>query len=237
MDSNIKTNKGHCIICESETVFIEYNPWLRDHYKCSKCDSIPRHRALINALNTFDKKWRQKIIHESSPCGQASNFLKRKCKSYTESQYFTNIPFGKYSNGVRCENLEQLTFDNNSFDILVTQDVFEHVMKPDLAFKEINRVLRPGGIHIFTMPWYPNQNTLQRVKFENGYMEYLQEPIYHGNPVDKKGSIVTYDWGIDFPDYVYRCSGMFTTVFLKIDRNLGLDADFLEVFVSRKTFN
>lgn len=230
----MKKNSGYCVICESETEFIEYNPWLRDHYKCALCDSIPRQRALVNAIDLFGAGWEGKVIHESSPYGQASQYIKRKCKDYSESQYFINIPYGGNHHGVRCENLEQLTFKNNSFDILITQDVFEHVLNPDLAFKEINRVLKPGGIHIFTMPWYPKQNTVRRAKYVNNNIKFLMDPIYHGNPVDENGSLVTFDWGIDFPDYIYKHSGMFTTVYLHKDRNLGLDAEFLEVFICKK---
>ena len=38
---------------EKKATFIEHNDWLRDHYLCSTCNSIPRQRALIHALHTF----------------------------------------------------------------------------------------------------------------------------------------------------------------------------------------
>lgn len=104
---------------------------------------------------------------------------------------------------MRCENLESLTFQDNTFDLFVTQDVFEHVANPEKAFREIGRVLKPGGRHVFTMPWYPNLvNTIQRARISEGVIEYLEEPIYHGNPVDENGSLVTFDWGSDFIDYI-----------------------------------
>ena len=53
MEGNLKHNNGYCVICEKETTFIEHNDWLRDHYLCSTCHSIPRQRALIHVLNTF----------------------------------------------------------------------------------------------------------------------------------------------------------------------------------------
>ncbi|MGQ0519368.1 class I SAM-dependent methyltransferase, partial [Bacillus sp. D-CC] len=51
---------------------------------------------------------------------------------------------------IRCENLEDMTFQNESFDLFITQDVFEHVMEPKKAFKEIERVLKPGGALLYT---------------------------------------------------------------------------------------
>jgi hypothetical protein len=65
-------------------------------------------------------------------------------------------------------------------------------------------------------------------------IEYLSEPEYHGNPIDKKGSLVTFDWGRDFVNFIDSNSGMRTMVHLEIDRKKGLDGDFLEVFISRK---
>ena len=66
---SLPKNKGYCVICERDTVFVVYNSWLRDHYKCRRCQSIPRNRALVNALNRFSPEWRQLHVHESSPGG------------------------------------------------------------------------------------------------------------------------------------------------------------------------
>lgn len=52
----------------------------------------------------------------------------------------------------RCENLEALTFADESIDLHVTQDVLEHVFHPSKVFSEIARTLKPGGAHIFTVP-------------------------------------------------------------------------------------
>ncbi|OTW95586.1 SAM-dependent methyltransferase [Bacillus thuringiensis serovar cameroun] len=210
MEDNLKHNTGYCVICEKETTFIEHNDWLRDHYLCSTCQSIPRQRALIHVLNTFFPKWNFYNIHESSPVGQ-------------------------YFQGIRCENLEDMTFPSESFDLFITQDVFEHVMTPNKAFKEIERVLKPGGAHVFTVPWYHTlTKTVQRARVNKEVIEHIEEPIYHGNPIDENGSLVTFDWGLDMIEYIYTQANMYTTVYLQKDRSLGLDAEFLHVFISTK---
>jgi hypothetical protein len=77
---------------------------------------------------------------------------------------------------------------------------------------------------------------VQRAKqLDNGEIEFLEEAIYHGNPIDSKGSLVTFDWGLDFIDLIYANSGMFTTIYREKDRNKGIDGEFLEVFISRKS--
>jgi SAM-dependent methyltransferase len=230
-----KHNYGFCNICERRSVFFEFNTWLRDNYKCQYCGSIPRNRALVNTLNTFYPSWKELNIHESSPGGPASEFFKKSAKRYSSSHYYEDVPRGTQHGPHRSEDLTQLTFKDCEFDLFITSDVFEHVFNPDEAFKEIARVLKPGGAHVFTMPWYPNlKKSLERAILKSGKIEYLQEAVYHGNPIDDNGSLVTYDWGQDFCDFIYKNSGLYTTIYLKKDRDLGLDAELLEVFISRK---
>lgn len=230
-----KGNRGYCPVCEQETIFIRHNPWLRDYYKCMHCQSIPRHRALINALNIFSPGWPDMVIHESSPGGTSSEHISRKCKKYSISHFFPDTPTGSLKNGVRCENLEEMTFEDSRFGLFITQDVFEHVNHPQKAFKEIARVLKPGGMHIFTVPVYHDlKETRPRIAIQDGKIQHLLEPVYHGNPIDRKGSLVTVDYGNDFTDLIFRSSGMATTIYLQKDPRMGLDAEFLEVFISRK---
>jgi SAM-dependent methyltransferase len=230
------SNRGYCAICEQNAIFVMYGEWLRDEYRCRACGSIPRNRALANALNRFYPTWRTASIHESSPGGPLSDFLSRHCRGYSSSHFYDDIPRGQKRGPHQSEDLSALTFGDAEFDIFVTSDVFEHVMTPSQAFAEIARVLRPGGIHIFTMPWYPTQSrTVQRARLRPDLtIEHLLEPEYHGNPIDNQGSLVTFDWGADFTDFVLTHSGLSTTVYLEIDRAKGLDGEFLEVFISRK---
>ena len=128
-----------------------------------------------------------------------------------------------------------MTFPDNSFDLFITQDVFEHINHPDKAFGEIARVLKPDGIHIFTVPLYRElQETRPRIVEKDGEIQLLLEAIYHGNPISIEGSLVTFDYGMDLPEYIFRNSGMTTTIYFQKDPKIGVDGEFLEVFVSRK---
>lgn len=230
-----RLNNGHCSICGGRTVFIAYDSWLRDSYRCVKCLSIPRQRALVSALERFMPNWKQLTLHESSPSGAASTMLEARCYNYSYSQYFPEIQLGDYKDGIRCENLESLSFSNATFDIFITQDVMEHVFEPAKAFQEIARVLKPGGVHIFTTPVrFENVKSEQRARLVNGKLIYVHPAEYHKNPVDENGSLVTYDFGRDFPFLVDEWSGLKTTVFLQENRKKGLEGSFLEVFVSQK---
>jgi len=189
-------NKGYCPVCERKTLFIENGPWLRDNYLCVKCNSIPRERALVHAINTFIPGWTDMKVHESSPGTVNSTYISKKCKDYSYSHYFPDTECGSYENGVRCENLEKLTFDDGSMDISITQDVFEHIIDPHKAFREIGRVLRPGGLHVFTVPMHKEfEKSRPGIKLENGNIINMMEPVYHGNLIDLDGSMVTWDHG------------------------------------------
>ena len=229
-----KTNIGICSICGHKTLFIEESEWLRDHYYCIFCWSVPRQRALITVLQTEFPNWRRLQIYESSPCGASSRKLKRECRNYLPTQYYPDLQPGSYKRGFRCENLEKLTFADGAFDLVITQDVFEHVLDPASAFREIARTLKSGGAHIFTVPLYKGKRTIIRATKEEHQIKYLQEPMYHGNPVDKKGSLVVTDWGDDMIDFIETNSCMTTKMLTFHDKSLGLEAEFLDVFVSRK---
>lgn len=229
-------NRGYCVVCESNTVFVEYDPWLRDNYKCRSCGTIPRNRALRKAINVFMPDWKTKQVHESSPGGNFSYYMAKNCPGFTTSHYYADVPRGSMKGKHRSEDLTRLTFSDQSFDLFVTSDVFEHVFEPEKAFSEIARVLKPGGMHIFSLPWYSDLSKSEaRAKLDdNGNVVYLKEAEYHRNPVDQKGSLVTTDWGRDICDIIYSSSGMHTTIYSIRDRSLGIDGEFLEIFVCRK---
>jgi SAM-dependent methyltransferase len=231
-----KINRGYCPICEKETYFVQFSEWLRDYYKCFYCDSIPRQRALISTLNLFVPGWKNLVIHESSSWGSASEYIKRNCPQYTHSFFYPDITLGTNYNGNRCENLERMTFPDNSFDLFITQDVMEHVNNPMKAFKEISRVLKPNGIYLFTVPIYQNlsQSSPRIIESEDGQIQTIKEPIYHGNPIDCKGSIVTYDYGLDISQLIFKWSGLFTMIYVCRDEKLGIDGEFLDVCISKK---
>ena len=173
-------------------------------------------------------------MHESSPGGASSEKLKRECQKYVASHFFPDVAPGQMKDGFRCENLEQQTFADAEFDLVVTQDVFEHILNPRQAFSEIARTLKPGAAHVFTVPWYYWKPTLVRAVEENGAIQHLENPDYHGNPIDPNGSLVVTEWGWDFCDFIYKHSGMTTTVVRIQDKYRGIQAEFIEVFISRK---
>lgn len=237
--SAVYVRKGWCPLCERAVTFSASKSWFRDHLLCSDCGSIPRERALFKVIKEYFPNYRDIRIHESSPGGRGASIkLHRECKNYSASQYYPNIPLGGIhpESGYRCENLEQLTFPDNSFDLFVTQDVMEHIYEPAKAFQEIARVLKPGGAHIFTVPLVNKAKRSERwaSRGDDGAISYHHEPEYHGNPVDDNGSLVTMHWGYDIASFVTEAAGTPTTIVMIENEDQGILAEYLDVLVSLK---
>jgi len=227
-------HRGVCPICEKKTLFYKRADWLRDNYYCVRCSSIPRQRALLKVIQQFFPDWRRFEIHESSPSGATKKKFQSECQGYITSQFFPEVPRGTFFSGFRCEDLARQTFEDESFDLVITQDVLEHLLDPVQSLKEICRTLKPGGAHVFTVPWYASQDTKIRAIQNGASIDHIEEPDYHVNPVDEEGSLVVTEWGNDLIDTIYASSGMTTTAIHICDKHAGIEAEFIEVFVSRK---
>lgn len=237
-DPVVLRSEGICPCCTENVEFVARGEWLRDTFRCSGCDSKPRERAQMAVIEKVVPIWPQLSMHESSP-GQhgASLRLARECIAYHPSQFFSGEPLGAQVGEFRNENLSDQTWDDATFDMVVTSDVMEHVIDPDAAFQEIARTLKPGGVHIFTTPlvngWRPSEVAARLDA--HGEIEHLKPPEYHDSPVDGSGgSLVTMNWGWDIGEHIQRASGMLTTIFEIDDLSRGIRAKLNEVIVSRK---
>lgn len=69
---------------------------------------------------------------------------------------------------------ETLPYDDESFDIVLSFDLFEHVAATDMHLDEVGRVLRPGGHYLFQTP-----NKYSNVIYETLWTKSLQWRRYH----------------------------------------------------------
>lgn len=212
---------GWCPICEQRTLFVNTGGHPRNALRCVRCNSVPKRRALVRVLEAQFPNWRLRRIHESSPGGPASRKLRREAMHYSSGSY-------------PDEDLEHLPYRDNCFEIFVTQDVLEHVFDTDAAFAEIARVLRPGGVHVFTVPYWPDRRTVLRVTRTPSGLRHLKEPVYHQDPGNPQGVLVVRDWGEDLVESVRAASGLTTEVVDTADRHLGIEGTMKEVFVTAK---
>lgn len=231
------SHPGYCVCCDQAVTFECYHNWMRDNYFCTNCQCIPRERALMAAIEKHYPNWRELRIHESSPIQRGASLkLKNYCKNYLASQYYPDTEYGTIVDGFRNENLESQTFADESFDLVITQDVMEHVYHPDRVFYEIARTLATGGAHIFTVPMINKyaKTEVWATLNSDGTPNFLHSPEYHGNPVNPYGSPVTMHWGCDIIDYIYVASGLDTQIISLYDKHLGMMGEYNEVLITRK---
>ena len=132
-----------------------------------------------------------------------------------------NYRSGQVVMGILHEDAESLSFESESIDIIVSNDVFEHVSNPDAAFRECYRVLRSGGIMLATFPFHSNNDvSVVRAEYVHGTIIHHHEPVYHGDPLSPKGSLVFTDFGWDVLDRL-RSAGFVVYIEVYASKELG----------------
>jgi len=85
--------------------------------------------------------------------GKEERMLIGNCKNIVGIDY--DLHSLKKNNSIHGKvrgNITELPFKNNSFDLITSNMVIEHLDNPDVQFAEINRVLKIGGIFVFHTP-------------------------------------------------------------------------------------
>lgn len=205
---------GWCGVCGRSGEFVATDVPTRENHTCAACAASLRYRLQAAAIaatygwpdlplsQLLEKpEFRDLVVYEPGIAGPFRQFLQRAA-GYLNSYFWPGVPPGSEHEGVRCEDLRHLTLADESFDLVVTSDIFEHIRDPMPAFAELYRVLRPGGYHIFTVPlcWPLRPTTVARVDWSGPDDVFLMPPEYHGSPTDPRGSLVYTDFGMDLPD-------------------------------------
>ena len=96
---------------------------------------------------------------------------------------------------VRHESLEGLSPADGTQDVVFHADVLEHVPNTHCALSECARVLRPGGVLLFTCPIFDLEAHITRASIATSGLVHHLPPVYHGNPLSENGSLVFHQFG------------------------------------------
>ena len=139
-----------CPLCQfSGPAFVHLSNHLSISWNsaCPNCNSRSRHRGLIFLYRKYLQNSRGKKILHFAPEPVLENKI-RKCSQhqyYTTDYHMSDVDFPK-------ENIQELSFDDSSFDLVLSNHVLEHVPDDQQALTEISRVLIRGGAMIITIP-------------------------------------------------------------------------------------
>ncbi|MHC5022448.1 MAG: class I SAM-dependent methyltransferase [Planctomycetota bacterium] len=77
-------------------------------------------------------------------------------------------------------NAEQLPFDDTSFEAVVSNFVVHHLARPDVVFREVCRVLEPGGCFAFVVFERPEAQSSIGAFFEAVAAHHDSDELPHG---------------------------------------------------------
>lgn len=205
---------GFCQICKKQTKFYIDSLWLnndtvnfRERMGCPNCGLNNRQRFLLEWVLKAKKNRNNYQIFIYEQVTPLYNKFKEIYPKTIGSEYLgAEYSSGTVINGIRHEDATCLSFSDDSFDLVLSLDVYEHIFDLEKGLKEAFRILKPMGKMIFSIPFYPADDTTQkRAEIIDGKIIFLKEPQYHGNPVSEKGSLVVYDISWDCFDIIKKC--------------------------------
>ncbi len=186
----------------------------RESSHCRKCGSSLRSRSLAEAIMLsypeskaiFFIDWvvwakaKKLTIAEINYCGQLHQYLAinpgTKTSQYCESTLRARI--ANFLKGIRSEDISKLSYQSGSFDLVLHSEVLEHVDNVDKALKECRRILKPGGICVFTVPLIMSRKTKRKARIDPATksVNYYDKPSFHGS--GEEDNLVFWEFGGDF---------------------------------------
>ncbi len=199
-----------CLVCGRASLAEIRAANLRESCRCIRCGASNRQRQIAAVILAAGGPPRRRSLAEfaaTSPASiyntEAGGALHRVLSSaahYRCSEYLSpDTRAGAVVSGVEHQDLSALTFPGDSFDLVISGDVLEHLPHPYTAHREIRRVLRDGGRHVFTVP-FDHRECLDQTRARrraDGTVEHILEPQYHEDPVHPEGALVYTIFGLE----------------------------------------
>ncbi len=205
----------HCPVCGKLSAATGFSDNLRETGRCRRCGSTNRNRQLAFVAVQAAREHSGRAVTSFADLRSLPNFVVYNTEAqgalhdqlhdmsgYLCSEYLgPDHEAGEVVGDTVHQDLTALSFEDASIDLVLSSDVLEHVPDPYRAHREVHRVLRPGGHHVFTVPFHLREHThLDEVRARldaNGEPEFLAEAIYHADPVRPEGVLVFTIFGLE----------------------------------------
>lgn len=192
--------------------FIAKSNWRTVTYdaSCPNCDSYSRHRGITKLLPQ---------ILERIPSGNILNIAPERITLNQLQKHISTDRINtmdKFSIDVDYpgEDLQDLSFEDNMFSMIICNHVLEHVADDEKALIECSRILKSDGIALFTVPGdFQKKNTWIFDKIDdNGHyrhygidiIEKMKVAFRNVDDIDMH-SICPRNWMVRQHDYAFIC--------------------------------
>jgi SAM-dependent methyltransferase len=207
---------GYCKVCGQASQFLvdklygsqtmgkTWLPNWRERLVCCGCQLNNRQRAMLDVVITAAQQRQSTQASVAIYAMEQITPLFQHLSQYSAEVYGSEylgetLEGGTIVDGVRHENVEALSFADQSFDIITSNDVLEHVNLPERALQEMYRVLKPNGEVFISLPFHLlEHDSVRRASLIDGVLHHYLPSIYHGNPLSADASLVFHDFGWDF---------------------------------------
>ena len=201
---------GYCKVCEKFVDFlVDFNysyevngvlmPNWRERLECPNCRLNNRMRATVHVFNQeFLPNFDSKIYITEQTTPLYNWFIENFSDVYGSEFLGDSVPNGSCNeNGIRNEDLTKLSFPDDTFNYILSFDVFEHIPNYKKALRQCFRCLKPNAVFYFSVPFTKTKenNTVRATVSENGDIEHILPPQYHGDPINSDGCLCFYCFG------------------------------------------
>lgn len=149
-------NKVQCHVCDKK--FRKFLPYgygtPRENVLCPSCLSLERHRLIWYYLNNKSDFFthEHKLLHIAPEQCFHKKFKQLKNIDYVTADLESPLAEVKM-------DIQEMPFDDNSFDVVLCNHVLEHIPDDKKAMQEILRVMKPGAWSILQVPMKPGAAT------------------------------------------------------------------------------
>lgn len=133
-----------------------------------------RYEELLEEFEPYRKT--NKILDVGCGCGFFLEIAKQKGWEVYGTEFAQNVVDECTAKGFNMQlgSLEDVHLENDTFDVIVSIEVIEHLTDPKATVKEMYRILRPGGCVYITTP---NFNSLLRYRLGPKY-DVIRFPLH-----------------------------------------------------------
>jgi SAM-dependent methyltransferase len=183
-----RISRAECPLCNSSLFLsLRDDPFMT---RCLGCKATVTNLSLIPIIKQhFNNRYDGKVAYELSTYGSTLNWLRKNFDNVTTSEFIPSKPLGQMIDGCHNEDVQRLSFATGSFDLVSSNQVFEHVPDDLQGFRECLRVLREGGAMVLSVPLFDVPATQRIGRLENSKVVFTGEPEYHDSRLEGANTV------------------------------------------------